>query len=175
VTTSDLARCKAVGMNDYISKPVDERLLYSKIAGFLKKPALTKNTTRKALENQDDKRPQLTNLEYLNHLTKSNPKLMTEMLTLYLEQTTGLIATMKQSLHDQDWHTLQAIAHKLIPSFSIVGISVDHENLAKKIQEDASKQQSTEAMPALVLQLTNTLAQACEELAEDLALIKNPA
>jgi PAS domain S-box-containing protein len=174
VTTSDLARCKAVGMNDYISKPVDERLLYSKIAGFLKKPALTKNTAQKTLENPGDKRPQLTNLEYLNHLTKSNPKLMTEMLTLYLEQTTGLIATMKQSLHDQDWHALQAIAHKLIPSFSIVGISVDHENLAKKIQEDASKQQSTEAMPALVLQLTNTLAQACEELAEDLALIKNP-
>jgi CheY-like chemotaxis protein len=40
VTTSDLARCKAVGMNDYISKPVDERLLYSKIVSYLKKPAL---------------------------------------------------------------------------------------------------------------------------------------
>jgi PAS domain S-box-containing protein len=174
VTTSDLARCKAVGMNDYISKPVDERLLYSKIAGFLKKPALIKSTDQKALENPGHQKPRLTNLEYLNHLTKSNPKLMTEMLTLYLEQTTGLIATMKQSLRDQDWNTLQAIAHKLIPSFSIVGISVDHENLAKKIQEDACKQPSTETMPALVLQLTNTLAQACEELAEDLALIKKP-
>ena len=31
VTTVDLAKCKAVGMNDYIAKPVDERLLYSKI------------------------------------------------------------------------------------------------------------------------------------------------
>jgi PAS domain S-box-containing protein len=172
VTTSDLARCKAVGMNDYISKPVDERLLYSKIAGFLKKPVPVKSTALKAIENPG--RPRLTNLEYLNHLTKSNPKLMTEMLSLYLEQTTGLIASMKQSLHDQDWNTLQAIAHKLIPSFSIVGISVDHENLARKIQENAGQQQSTEAIPALVLQLTNTLAQACEELAEELALIKNP-
>src|SRR6185369_7664924 len=31
VTTVDLAKCKAVGMNDYIAKPVDEKLLYSKI------------------------------------------------------------------------------------------------------------------------------------------------
>jgi CheY-like chemotaxis protein len=30
VTTVDLAKCKAVGMNDYTSKPADERLLYSK-------------------------------------------------------------------------------------------------------------------------------------------------
>ncbi len=37
VTTVDLEKCKAVGMNDYISKPVDEKLLYSKIIGSVKK------------------------------------------------------------------------------------------------------------------------------------------
>ena len=37
VTTADLQKCKAVGMNDYISKPLDERLLYSKIIDLLKK------------------------------------------------------------------------------------------------------------------------------------------
>ena len=36
VTTVDLAKCKAVGMNDYIAKPVDERLLYSKMVGLVK-------------------------------------------------------------------------------------------------------------------------------------------
>ena len=37
VTTVDLAKCIDVGMNDYISKPVDERLLYGKIFELLKK------------------------------------------------------------------------------------------------------------------------------------------
>ncbi len=36
VTTVDVAKCKAIGMNDYISKPVDERLLYSKIRDLIK-------------------------------------------------------------------------------------------------------------------------------------------
>jgi CheY-like chemotaxis protein len=36
VTTVDLAKCKSVGMNDYIAKPVDERLLYSKIVGIVR-------------------------------------------------------------------------------------------------------------------------------------------
>jgi CheY-like chemotaxis protein len=38
VTTVDLKKCKAVGMDDYIAKPVDERLLYSKIINLLNRP-----------------------------------------------------------------------------------------------------------------------------------------
>jgi two-component system CheB/CheR fusion protein len=37
VTTVDAKKCIAVGMNDYISKPIDDKLLYSKMAMFLKK------------------------------------------------------------------------------------------------------------------------------------------
>jgi two-component system CheB/CheR fusion protein len=36
VTTVDLEKCKAVGMNDYTSKPLDENILYSKILELVK-------------------------------------------------------------------------------------------------------------------------------------------
>jgi len=36
VTTVDLEKCKAAGMNDYVSKPLDERILYTKIIDLLK-------------------------------------------------------------------------------------------------------------------------------------------
>ncbi len=35
-TTVDLAKYKAGGMNDYKEKPLDERLLYSKIVNLVK-------------------------------------------------------------------------------------------------------------------------------------------
>lgn len=37
VTTIDVEKARAVGMNDYISKPIDEQLLYSKIINVLQK------------------------------------------------------------------------------------------------------------------------------------------
>ena len=145
MTTVDLAKCKAVGMNDYIAKPVDERLLYSKIVGFVKTIVLLNEPK----ENRSGERKKLkcTDLDYLNRRTKSNPVLMMEMISLYLEQTPLLINTMKQSLQDKDWNTLHAAVHKMIPSFSIMGISVDFENMAKKVQEYASNQQQSDGIP----------------------------
>ena len=35
VTTVDLKKCQAAGMNDYISKPLNEKLLYNKIINLV--------------------------------------------------------------------------------------------------------------------------------------------
>ena len=172
VTTVDLAKCKAVGMNDYIAKPIDERLLFSKIVGILKKPKLAK-LTAKLNENLEDKKIKCIDLVYLNQRTKSNPKLMMEMISLYLDQTPPLINTIKQSLEEKNWDLLGAAAHKMIPSFSIMGISTNFENIAKNIQEFAIAQEKSEGIEDLVMQLEEICLQACQELQEEFNIIKN--
>ncbi|TAL47355.1 MAG: response regulator [Chitinophagaceae bacterium] len=173
VTTVDLAKCKTVGMNDYIAKPVDERLLYSKIIGLVRKPVPTKHNGQKEIKNGQSEKSKCTDLAYLIRRTKSDPKLMMEMISLYLEQTPPLIILMKQSLRDKDWSTLYASVHKMIPSFSIMGISTDFETMAKKVQDYASSQQQAEGIPDMVLQIENICSQACSELKEELNRIKN--
>ena len=42
VTTMDVEKCKAIGMNDYLAKPIDEKLLYKKIIKYLPKPNQSK-------------------------------------------------------------------------------------------------------------------------------------
>ena len=169
VTTVDLAKCKAVGMNDYLAKPVDERLLYSKIIGVLNKPKFDTKTTNNIEQKQDViENVSCIDLTYLKQRTKSNPALMTEMITLYLTQTPVLIKTIKQSLLDENWSLLSATIHKIIPSFVIVGIHSDYENIAKKIQELATALIKKEEMNSLVLQLENICLKACNELQQEL-------
>jgi|GEM_PF-85706 len=170
VTTVDLAKCNAVGMTDYIAKPVDERLLYSKIIGLVKKHA--PQSEHRVNENGQSKKLKYTDLQYLIQKTKSNPKLIMEMLSLYLEQTPPIIKTIKQSFQDNDWVSLYAAVHKMIPSFSIMGMSKDFENMAKQIQDSARTQEPTNDMSDMVLHLENICLQACEELEEELNTIK---
>jgi PAS domain S-box-containing protein len=173
VTTVDLAKCKAVGMNDYIAKPVDERLLYSKIVSMIKKPMSTESDEDTEEESIADKKPRCTDLDYLIQRTKSNPKLIMEMISAYLDQTPPLIKSMQEGYHDQDWSKLYSSVHKMIPSFSIMGISSDFENMAKKVQEYAGARQQTDGIYDLVFQLGSVCTQACEELKEEFKRIKN--
>jgi len=171
VTTVDLAKCRAVGMNDYIAKPVDERVLYNKIISLVKKTVPT-NDNKDSIKTHGE-RIKCTDMDYLARRTKSNPTLMMEMISLYLEQTPQLISAMKQGLHDKDWNCLYLAVHKMIPSFAIMGISTDFENIAKKVQEFATTQKQSEEIPELVMQLEHICEQACEELEEEYNAIKN--
>ncbi len=168
VTTVDLAKCKAVGMNDYIAKPVDERILYSKIVSLI-----MKNNGQETEEKQDIVKDKCIDLGYLNQRTKSHPKLMMEMISAYLEQTPPLILAMKQSLKDKNWDLMYASAHKMIPSFSIMGISIDFENMAKKVQEYAITQKQSGEINELVNQLDKVCSQACLELKVEFNRIKS--
>ena len=169
VTTVDLAKCKAVGMDDYIAKPVDERLLYSKLISLVKS-----KLNEISVEDLDDKIVlKYINLKYLNHRTKSNPSLMAEMISLYLEQTPPLVRAMMKAYEEKDWHLLYASVHKMIPSFSIMGISNNFENMAKKIQEFASTQELTVEISDMISQIATVCTEACKELEIELTTIKN--
>ena len=190
VTTVDLAKCNSFGINDYIAKPVDERLLYSKIVEFVKNTESEINENKEAeqssgaIENGQVADLKCTNLEYLIRRTKSNPKLIIEMISLYLEQTPPLISVIKQSFEVRDWNLLHSAVHKIIPSFSIMGMSSDFEDMAKKIQEYAGDQykesqanfsKQIKANPSgnaeisgLVAQVEKVCGRACIELETEL-------
>jgi len=172
VTTADLAKCTSVGMNDYVSKPIDEKILYNKIIGLARKPSAVQ---AKLLDNGVlvVSKKKFTDLTYLRERTKSNNNLMLEMLEAYLEQTPALISTLTKSFKDEDWEMLQATAHKIIPSFSIIGMSSEFETIARNVQEYAVSRQKLEGIQEMVNQLEHGCMQACEELTEEYQTLKN--
>jgi PAS domain S-box-containing protein len=170
ITTVDLEKCKAVGMNDYIAKPIDEKLLYAKIIDLVKRTELSDEILK---TEELIVQARCINLSYLLERTKANPQLMSEMIKLYLEQTPPLIEAMKLGFQTNDWKLLKAAVHKMIPSFAIMGMDNNFEEMAKKIQEYATQQEVSGQVSDMVAQLENACLQACKELEEELIKLKN--
>jgi CheY-like chemotaxis protein/anti-sigma regulatory factor (Ser/Thr protein kinase) len=176
VTTADLQKCRAVGMNDYIAKPIDERLLYTKMIDLLRKMGSVQDLGSKDIVDIQGNEPlpvyKYIDLSYLHMRTKSNPELMIEMISLYLKQTPPLILKMKQSVYENNLNALYSAVHKIIPSFAIVGMSKDIENKAKQIQEYANTKQNVNQLPEMVLDIEKVCSQAYIELEDALNVIK---
>ncbi len=131
------------------------------------------------LENTVDTNNELTtltfnkvNLENLIKRTKSDPNLMIQMITLYLEQTPPLVLAMNKNLEDKNLVQIKSAVHKMIPSIFIMGIDAQAEVIARKIQNYELINQH-ESLEALVKQLGQISTQACIELAEKLDDLKN--
>jgi hypothetical protein len=80
---------------------------------------------------------------------------------------------MKKSLDDKDWKLLHCAAHKMIPSFSIMGINTNFEKMAIKVKEYADAQIHSEDIFTIVNELENVCNQACVELKLEFERIKN--
>ncbi len=177
VTTIDMEKCQIVGMNDCLAKPIDEKLLYSKIKGLIRKARERRENTNESESNNEcedvNVATKVTDLSYLNKLTKSNPILMTDMIALYLSQTPELISEMNKSHTQKDWLQLQSSVHKMIPSFSIFGINEEVEKLARTIHEKAGTNQEDEELSGLISALETICTQACKELEIEIKGLSN--
>jgi CheY-like chemotaxis protein len=173
VTTADLDKCKAAGMNDYISKPVDDKLLYKKIMKYINssdQPKTNDGIINKKSDNAKSKPHKYTNFDYLKELTVGKPEGISIMIKAYLEETPKLIQTMKRGIETKDWPSVGAAAHSIIPSFSMVGISPEYEEIARKIQEYSTKknpESHAEEIKTLFTKIENVCSLAMEELKQE--------
>jgi hypothetical protein len=60
---------------------------------------------------------------------------------------------LSEGLKNNDWEIIHAATHKLIPSFSIMGIDKKFEDVAKKIMHYISTKKQLNRVPKLVQEL----------------------
>ncbi|MEO6723093.1 MAG: hypothetical protein ABIN67_22195 [Ferruginibacter sp.] len=111
-------------------------------------------------------------LTYLNQHTRSDPALMIEMINIYLEQTPIIVKAMKEGLEKKDWKLLHAAAHKIGPSFYVMGMYEENGSAIKKIQELATRQMDGQLVVRLVRAIEHICDRAREELQAEIILLK---
>jgi PAS domain S-box-containing protein len=168
VTTVDVERCKTVGMTDYISKPIDDKVLFKKIAEHIKG-----NGSSESIEKPKENPYHLINFDYLHELTVGKPDRMLAMMNTYLEETPKLLKKIAAAIDKRDWKNVETAAHAMIPSFAMVGISSEYEQKARKIQELSQRSnlelQDAQLIRSLFLEIETVCEQAMEEIRREVS------
>lgn len=172
VTTVDLAKCKLVGMNDYIAKPIDERILYQKIISTVNRKSVPGTPLVNQTNPTQTSTLKFSNLSKINERTRGNIQLNIELVSLYLEQTPPLIEAIQTGFANNNFTLAQAAIHKIIPSFSLMGMEPVWEEICHKLSEDARAELQNADSSKQLQKLIKHLNLASDELKKELQKMK---
>jgi CheY-like chemotaxis protein len=128
-------KCISVGMNDFISKPFNQKELFDKISSLISlesKPSETIDTIMNDNETPD------INLNYLYELSNGNIEFEKEMILLFIHQVPKEILNLQRACEEYEYVKIAEIAHKLKSSMDIFNRTDLSENLSIIIEEAKS-------------------------------------
>jgi CheY-like chemotaxis protein len=116
----DKERCIAVGMDDYISKPIDRQVLNIKLNHWLQKEFVLRNQelARKYSSQGTHADNDPINLPELREFYGDD---LSDVLETYITSTESYITAIKQAIIDRDDVLLAQLAHELKGSSASVG------------------------------------------------------
>ncbi len=119
-----------------------------------------------------DKNPAYVNFSYLKELTLGNREGMIVMLKAYLEETPKLLGDLSLGIEKNNWRAVKNAAHSMLPSFPMLGMDSKYENMARKIQDLAAKQEQPKEIKKLFSELEVVCKKAMEELGSELSILE---
>jgi CheY-like chemotaxis protein/HPt (histidine-containing phosphotransfer) domain-containing protein len=174
-TAEGQAACRAAGMDDYLSKPIDPIRLRRCLARWLGQPDAAGEAAEAEpepaspeLENRLPEEPVLLDeapLRALRMMRQPNkPDLVAKVVSMYLERTPILLADLNAAMAARDASAVRSLAHALKSSSAHIGAGA-LSTLAREL-EDSSKAVPFEvgSAGAIVEKMTQTYALVDEGL-----------
>jgi CheY-like chemotaxis protein len=168
VVQSELHDCIAIGMNDYILKPFEEKMMIDVISNHLYKPNQT-------IEHKQNVTPLESNaivdLTYLEQVSKGDIDLMKEIIQLFIQLIPVDIDQMILAYNENDFDTIAKIAHKIKPNFINFKISA-YTSFILKVEKIASIKELKEIPIEHFSQLKEHIVLICLQLSNFLSEMK---
>ncbi len=146
--TGDRAMCLDAGMSDYITKPINQDLLYGMVSSWLghgsnKKGDYHAATTSGALDRKNMPAPKAgvsgspINMKKALALVSGDRGFLEELLNDYLEDIPQRLESMEQAIEAADADTVRRTAHSIKGASTSLGTEILGE-LAKRLEEHAA-------------------------------------
>jgi PAS domain S-box-containing protein len=155
---TEIEKCKEVGMDDYITKPFNEKSLFETIIKHLN------------LSNKEDEKinseAKFYNLTHLISLSKNNPEFVNKMLLIFINQAKDVITKTEEAIEQNNFIEVSKLIHKIKPSIEGVGIDSIY-NEVRELEKISPTNNNKEKITELFSSIKLTLIKVIEQLEEN--------
>lgn len=118
-------KCLQLGMNDYVSKPIKETVLYNIIARHAQHIP------------EKNELPYSIHLDYLHQLSGNDKEFEKEILKQFLSQAPTELSNLEQSIKGKNFDHIRRTAHSLKSTVGYVGLAEDLHPYLEQIEKNA--------------------------------------
>ena len=167
-------KCRAAGMDDYLSKPFSQEQLQQKLEQWLaseKHPGNPDST----MQNTEPKSSSILEQETLDKIRTlqrpNTPSILAKIIRLYLETSPDLIKAILDATESKDSTSIHEAAHSLKSSSANLG-AIGLANLCKELEE-MGKQDSVDTATRLIERIETEYKSTYSALSGELDKIAN--
>lgn len=173
-------RCFDVGMNDFLTKPINVNTLLSKVNAIFSnndlsigvdKPSEFVNGEKGASNKTGDEvQEQIINLDYLDTLAGGDEELKIQMINQIVTDLPDEIENLKTSGKSSDWSQVAAIAHKMKSTVAYLGTKHLGNEVVEIIMR-ARENRDLDTINDKIESLANELMIAHSQLRKELSIL----
>ncbi len=145
-------KCIQLGMNDYISKPINAEVLFEKIIAV--------TAVNKVDENSITNK--LINLDFLSKSVKGNKDLIINIVDIFLRLIPEDLQIINEAVSKADYLTIKNRCHSMRSSMTVMGITV-LKDILEEMEMLGEEADNIEKIKELALQLNTFGNQAIDE------------
>ena len=125
-------KCLSYGMNDYISKPIHEKELFSLLKKYLDD---NRDSNLESLRNE----LHYIDLNFLEDMVMGNGEFLKTIVKQFLKQFPGEMEALKNAIEQKDTKRVATLAHHIQSTVSILGKNTPFFQQLEKLEKLANK------------------------------------
>ena len=158
---TEIEKCKAIGMNDYITKPFEESVLLKLISKYTTKNILVPSGQEVIFGVENANR--LYDLSSLKAMSHGDNEFMNKMVSLFIEHVELSVTQIQEANINQDYDTISKIAHKLKSSSGNMGVTSIKRDI-KELELYCIEKKECDKISTLILAVSSTLSKVLDQL-----------
>jgi len=130
VLEGDPEKYKKAGMNGYLSKPFQPKVLYDTIREYTNISTKSKKSLHSVAKNTE----QLVDLTFLKKMSDDDHDFIKDLIKAFIQSTPNSISELKSHYENKEWDKLSNTAHKIKPSVKLMGMSMMY-NIIRELEK----------------------------------------